>query len=41
MIGLPDEFLEAGALSTLHDMYGISTERVAARIRSWMDRRHG
>ena len=25
MIGLPDEFLEAGALPTLHDMYGIST----------------
>ncbi len=36
MIGLPDAFLEAGALPTLHDMYGISTDRVAARIRSWL-----
>ena len=26
MIGLPDAFLDAGALPTLHDRYGISTE---------------
>jgi transketolase len=36
MIGLPDAFLEAGALPTLHDMYGISTDRVAAQIRAWL-----
>ena len=35
-IGLPDEFLEAGALPTLHDMYGISTDRVVERIRGWL-----
>jgi transketolase len=26
MLALPDEFLEAGALSTLHERYGISAE---------------
>ena len=36
MIGLPDAFLEAGALPTLHDMYGISSAAVAERIRSWI-----
>lgn len=36
MIGLPDEFLEAGALPTLHDMYGLSVERVAERIKAWL-----
>lgn len=36
MIGLPDEFLEAGALPTLHDMYGLSVDRVAATIRGWL-----
>ncbi|MEO1686660.1 MAG: transketolase C-terminal domain-containing protein [Pseudomonadota bacterium] len=36
MIGLPDAFLEAGALPTLHEMYGISTAQVAARIRGWL-----
>lgn len=36
MIGLPDAFLEAGALPTLHDMYGISTNAVAAQIRGWL-----
>ncbi len=36
MIGLPDEFLEAGALPTLHDMYGLSVDKVAARIRAWL-----
>lgn len=36
MIGLPDAFLEAGALPTLHDMYGLSTDRVAAQIRAWL-----
>ncbi len=36
MIGLPDEFLEAGALPTLHDMYGISVDKVAERIKGWL-----
>lgn len=36
MIGLPDEFLEAGALPTLHDMYGLSVDRVAEQIRGWL-----
>lgn len=36
MIGLPDEFLEAGALPTLHDMYGISVDGVARQIKSWL-----
>ncbi len=36
MIGLPDEFLEAGGLPTLHDMYGLSVDKVAARIKGWL-----
>jgi transketolase len=36
MIGLPDEFLEAGALPTLHEMYGLSTARVAQQIKGWL-----
>ena len=36
MIGLPDEFLEAGALPTLHDLYGISVAKVAERIKGWL-----
>jgi transketolase len=35
-IALPDAFLDAGALPTLHDRYGISTEAMAASIRSWL-----
>ncbi|SMH47955.1 transketolase family protein [Azospirillum agricola] len=35
-IGLPDEFLKAGALPTLHDRYGISTDAMAASIRGWL-----
>lgn len=35
-IALPDEFLDAGALPTLHDRYGISTEAVVNRIKSWL-----
>lgn len=35
-IGLPDAFLEAGALPTLHDRYGISTEAVAQQIKGWL-----
>jgi transketolase len=36
MIGLPDEFLEAGALPTLHDIYGLSVDKVAAQIKAWL-----
>ncbi|WP_081505965.1 transketolase family protein [Azospirillum lipoferum] len=35
-IGLPDEFLRAGALPTLHDLYGISTDAMAASIKGWL-----
>jgi len=35
-IGLPDEFLDAGALPTLHDRYGISAAAVAKQIKQWM-----
>jgi transketolase len=33
-IALPDEFLAAGALPTLHDRYGLSTRRIIQRVRS-------
>ena len=33
MIGLPDEFLEAGALPTLHEMYGMTVSQIAAKIK--------
>ena len=36
LAGLPDEFLDAGALPTLHDRYGISREALARRIRDWL-----
>lgn len=36
MIGLPDAFLEAGALPTLHDMYGLSVDKVTEQIKSWL-----
>ena len=35
-IALPDAFLDAGALPTLHDRYGISTEAVCSRIKEWL-----
>ena len=35
-IGLPDEFLDAGALPTLHDRYGISAEKMGARLKAWL-----
>lgn len=37
LAGLPDAFLDAGALPTLHDRYGISTSGLAARIKQWMN----
>jgi transketolase len=36
MAGLPDAFLDAGALPTLHDRYGISTRVLSERIRAWL-----
>ena len=36
LAGLPDAFLDAGALPTLHDRYGISRDALAGRIKSWL-----
>lgn len=36
LAGLPDEFLDAGALPTLHDRYGISREVLGRRIKDWL-----
>ncbi|PUA16513.1 transketolase family protein [Glaciimonas sp. PCH181] len=35
-IALPDAFLDAGALPTLHDRYGISAEMMSTRVKSWL-----
>jgi transketolase len=35
-IALPDDFLDAGALPTLHDRYGISTNVMASNIKKWL-----
>ncbi|RAU44538.1 MULTISPECIES: transketolase C-terminal domain-containing protein [unclassified Pseudomonas] len=35
-IALPDAYLDAGALPTLHDRYGISTQVMAENIRQWL-----
>jgi len=35
-IALPDAFLDAGALPTLHDRYGISTEAMAKTLKTWL-----
>jgi transketolase len=35
-IALPDTFLDAGALPTLHDRYGISTAAMAQAIKGWL-----
>ena len=37
LAGLPDAFLDAGALPTLHDKYEISRTTLGARIKSWLD----
>jgi transketolase len=34
-IALPDAYLDAGALPTLHDRYGISATAMAASVRNW------
>lgn len=35
-IGLPDAYLDAGALPTLHERYGISAAAIVARVREWL-----
>ena len=35
-IALPDAFLDAGALPTLHERYGISTPAMAKTIKTWL-----
>ena len=35
-IALPDAFLDAGALPTLHDRYGISTEAICQSLKAWL-----
>jgi transketolase len=35
-VALPDEFLGAGALPTLHDRYGISTQAMTRTLRAWL-----
>jgi transketolase len=36
LAGLPDAFLDAGALPTLHDRYGISTAALVKSIKGWI-----
>ena len=36
LAGLPDQYLDAGALPTLHDRYGISREVLGQRILNWL-----
>jgi transketolase len=36
MLALPDAFLDAGALPTLHDRYGISAGRMAESLKAWL-----
>lgn len=36
LAGLPDAFLDAGALPTLHERYGVSREALARRIKGWL-----
>lgn len=36
-VALPDRFLDAGALPTLHDRYGISRDVMADSIRAWLE----
>jgi transketolase len=35
-VALPDAFLDAGALPTLHDRYGISAEAMTGSIKGWL-----
>jgi len=36
LAGLPDAYLDAGALPTLHDRYGISTQVLSSRVKNWL-----
>ena len=36
ILALPDAFLDAGALPTLHDRYGISTAKVVESLKAWL-----
>ena len=36
-LALPDAFLDAGALPTLHDRYGISAEKMSGSLKSWLE----
>lgn len=40
-IGLPDAFLDAGALPTLHHRYGLSAAAVVAAVKVWLETKHG
>ncbi|HKG76123.1 MAG TPA: transketolase C-terminal domain-containing protein, partial [Beijerinckiaceae bacterium] len=35
-VALPDEFLDAGALPTLHERYSISANAMSRQIRKWL-----
>ena len=35
-VALPDQFLDAGALPTLHDRYGISAQAMATSVKGWL-----
>ena len=35
-VALPDAFLDAGALPTLHERYGLSTDALCRQVRSWL-----
>jgi transketolase len=36
LAGLPDAYLDAGALPTLHDRYGISCAALSQRVKGWL-----
>jgi len=40
-VALPDEYLDAGALPTLHERYGISAEAMARNIKTWLGKDQG
>ncbi|WP_292067675.1 transketolase family protein [Marivita sp. XM-24bin2] len=35
-IGLPDEFLDAGALPTLHQQYGLTVDAICTSVKTWV-----
>ncbi len=35
-VALPDAYLDAGALPTLHDRYGLSTDSLVASLKGWL-----